>query len=222
MEKKEIAVVLVSGGMDSAVACGIANKSHALALLHVNYGQKTEKRELEAFNALADFYGTERRLVVNLDYLKKIGGSSLIDPAMDIPEGLSEQGTPSTYVPFRNAQFLSIGTSWAEAIGALALFSGTTEEDAAGYPDCRKEFYDIFNKLIDVGTREDTSIELFVPLITLKKADIIRKGIELGVPFEHTWSCYENNEEACGKCDSCLRRLRAFKEVGMKDPIKYA
>jgi 7-cyano-7-deazaguanine synthase len=221
MGKKEIAVVLVSGGMDSAVACGIANETYTLALLHVNYGQKTERRELQAFNALADFYGAERRLVANLDYFKKIGGSSLIDPHMDIPEGLSGYGTPSTYVPFRNAQFLAIGISWAEVIGARALFSGATEEDAAGYPDCRKEFYDIFKKLADAGTREETSIEVFVPLIALRKVDIIRKGVELGVPFEHTWSCYVSSVEPCGKCDSCLRRFRAFKEAGIKDPIEY-
>lgn len=222
MKEKKLAVVLVSGGMDSAVACGIAHESFRLALFHVNYGQKTEKKELEAFNALVQFYGAQEKLVTHLDYFKEIGGSSLVDPHMDIPQGLSEQGTPSTYVPFRNAQFLSIAVSWAEVIGARALFSGATEEDAAGYPDCRKEFYDIFTKLARIGTREETRIEIIVPLISLTKADIIRKGLELGVPFEHTWSCYESNELACGTCDSCLRRLRAFKEVGIKDPIPYA
>ena len=221
MRRKEIAVVLVSGGMDSAVTCGIAHQSYALALLHINYGQKTEEKELEAFHALAQFYGAEKQLVATLDYFKKIGGSSLVDPDMTVPEGLSEKGTPSTYVPFRNAQFLSIAVSWAEVIGARALFSGATEEDAAGYPDCRKEFYDIFNNLARMGTREETAIEIMVPLIALKKADIIRKGQELAIPFEHTWSCYKNNNVACGTCDSCLRRLRAFEEVGIKDPITY-
>lgn len=221
MNEKRLAVVLVSGGMDSAVACAIAHTTYVLALLHVNYTQRTEKKELEAFHSLAAFYGAEKQLVANLDYFKTIGGSSLVDRKRAVPEGLSEAGTPSTYVPFRNAQFLSIGVSWAEAIDASAVFSGATEEDAAGYPDCRKEFYHTFNKLVDIGTKQETAIEIVTPLIALKKTDIIRKGLELGVPFEHTWSCYVSNEVACGRCDSCLRRLRAFKEVGIKDPIRY-
>ncbi len=221
MNEKRRAVVLVSGGMDSAVACAIAHTTYTLALLHVNYGQRTEKRELDSFHSLAAFYGVTKRLVAHLDYFKDIGGSSLVDTGSTIPEGLSEQGTPSTYVPFRNAQFLSIGVSWAEVIGASAVFSGATEEDAAGYPDCRKAFYDSFAQLVEAGTKKETAIEICTPLIKLKKADIIRKGMELGVPFEHTWSCYVSNERACGRCDSCQRRLRAFEEVGVKDPITY-
>ena len=155
------------------------------------------------------------------DYFKEIGGSSLVDPGIPVPEGLSDEETPSTYVPFRNAQFLSIAVSWAEVIRAQAIYSGATEEDAAGYPDCRKEFYDTFNRLAEVGTKRGTRVEIIVPLISLKKADIIRRGMELGVPFEHTWSCYESNDVACGTCDSCLRRLRAFREVGIDDPIPY-
>lgn len=220
MKAKKLAVVLTSGGMDSAVACGIAHETYRLGLLHVNYGQRTEQRELEAFLALASFFGAEKQLVATLDYFENIGGSSLTDVEMPVPEGLSD-GTPSTYVPFRNAQLLSVAVSWAEVIGAQAIFSGATEEDAAGYPDCRKEFFDTFARLVDVGTREETAIEIAVPLISLGKAEIIRRGLALGVPFEHTWSCYVNNEVPCGKCDSCLRRLRAFREVGIKDPLDY-
>jgi 7-cyano-7-deazaguanine synthase len=221
MKEKKTAVVLASGGMDSAVACAIARQTHDLALLHVNYGQRTEPKELAAFHALAKFYAAEKQLVATLDYFKKIGSSSLIDVDMPVPEGLSTRGTPTTYIPFRNAQFLSIAVSWAEVIGAPAVFSGATEEDAAGYPDCRKEFFDAFAKVVDEGTKKETAIEIITPLISLRKADIIRKGMQLGVPFELTWSCYQNNDLACGKCDSCLRRLRAFSEAGIKDRIEY-
>jgi len=219
--KKETAVVLASGGMDSAVVCGIASRKYGLAMLHINYGQRTEERELKSFNALADFYGAKKTLVVNLEHLKDIGGTSLIDKNLKIPEGLSEQGIPSTYVPFRNAQFLSVAVSWAEVIGASAIFIGATEEDAAGYPDCRRVFYSVFSKLVDVGTKKETKIEIITPVIGMKKSSIIRLGVELGVPFEHTWSCYQNNDKACGKCDSCLRRIRAFKEAGVEDKIEY-
>ncbi len=220
--KKEFAVVLVSGGMDSAVVCGIASKKYKLAMLHINYGQRTEERELKSFNALTDFYKAKKILVVNLEYFKKIGGTSLIDKNLDIPEGLSEESVPSTYVPFRNAQFLSIAVSWAEVIGASAIFVGATEEDAAGYPDCRREFYSVFDKLVSVGTKKETNIEIITPVIAMKKDNIVRLGAELGVPFELTWSCYKNNDKACGKCDSCLRRIRAFKEASVKDKIEYS
>ena len=215
------AVVLVSGGMDSAVGLGIAAKEYCPAVIHINYGQKTERRELRAFNSLADFYNVKKRLVVNLEHLKKIGGTSLIDRDMEIPDGLSNGNVPSTYVPFRNAQFLTIAISWAEVIGASVLVTGTTEEDAAGYPDCRKIFYELFNKIVEVGTKDDSKIEIITPLISLKKRDIVKLGMELKVPFELTWSCYRNNEKACGRCDSCLRRLRAFKETGVEDKIEY-
>jgi 7-cyano-7-deazaguanine synthase len=215
------AVILVSGGMDSAVVCGFAKKKYTLAFLHINYGQRTEKRELISFQSLADFYKVKERLTVELYHFKTIGGSSLTDSTIEIPEGFSEEETPSTYVPFRNAQLLSVAISWAEVIGASAVFSGATEEDAAGYPDCRKEFYDVFNSLVDVGTKDETTLEVLTPLIFMKKREIVKLGHELGVPFERTWSCYKNNEVACGRCDSCLRRLRAFSEAGVKDPISY-
>jgi 7-cyano-7-deazaguanine synthase len=215
------AVILVSGGMDSAVVCGFAEKKYDLAFLHINYGQRTEKRELTSFQSLADFYKVKERLTVDLHHFKTIGGSSLTDSKIEVPKGLSEEEIPSTYVPFRNAQLLSVAISWAEVIGASAVFSGATEEDAAGYPDCRKEFYDVFNSLVDVGTKDETKIEVLTPLIFMKKGAIVKLGNELGVPFERTWSCYQNNEVACGRCDSCLRRLRAFSEAGVKDPIPY-
>jgi len=221
MKETDIAVVLVSGGMDSAVVCGIAEKKYNLAMLHINYDQKTKEKELKAFHSLADFYKAEKKLVVDFEYFKKIGDTSLINKDLKIPDGLSKGGIPSTYVPFRNAQFLSVAISWAEVIGSPAVFLGATEEDAAGYPDCRKEFYDIFNKLVDVGTKKDTIIEIITPLISMKKKDIVKLGLELGVPFEYTWSCYKNNDRACGTCDSCLRRIRAFKEARVEDRIAY-
>ena len=220
--EKEIAVVIVSGGMDSAVVCGIAEKEYNLALLHLNYGQKTEKRELKSFNSLVDFYKVKKKLVVTFEHFKKIGGTSLVDENLEIPIGLSGGDIPTTYVPFRNAQFLSIAVSWAEVIGASSIFCGATEEDAAGYPDCREEFYTVFRKLTEVGTKKETKIEILTPLINLKKSEIIKLGTELEVPFELTWSCYRNNDIACGVCDSCLRRLRAFKEAAVEDKIEYS
>jgi 7-cyano-7-deazaguanine synthase len=217
---KEIAVVLVSGGMDSAVVCGVASKDYQLAMLHINYGQRTEERELESFNGLADFYNSKKRLVVNLEYFKNIGGTSIVDKNIKVPQGISKNIVPSTYVPFRNAQFLCIAVSWAEVIGATAIYIGATEEDAAGYPDCRKEFYKVFNELVEVGTKKET-IKIVTPVIGMKKRDIVILGSKLNVPFQLTWSCYKNNEKACGKCDSCLRRIRAFREAGVEDKIEY-
>lgn len=219
---KKIAVVLVSGGMDSAVVCGVAAKDYQLAMLHINYGQRTEKCELESFNALADFYNAEKKMVVNLKYFKSIGGTSLVDKNIKVPQGISEDITPSTYVPFRNAQFLCIAVSWAEVIGATAIYIGATEEDAAGYPDCRKEFYQIFNELVEVGTKKETKIRILTPVMGMKKKDIVLLGSKLNVPFHLTWSCYKNNEKACGKCDSCVRRMRAFHQAGVEDRIEYA
>ena len=222
MERRELAVVLVSGGMDSCVVAAIANQSYELAFLHINYGQKTEKRELKAFHDIADYYNVSRRLVCNFQHLKQIGGSSLIDPDMEIPPGDQEDtGIPTTYVPFRNAHLLAVAVSWAEVIGATKIFIGAVEEDSPGYPDCRREYYRIFNQLVKVGTKPETHIEILTPLIELKKRDIVKKGMELGAPLHLSWSCYKNNDKACGRCDSCLRRLRAFQEAGFEDPIEY-
>ncbi|HID93302.1 MAG TPA: 7-cyano-7-deazaguanine synthase QueC [bacterium (Candidatus Stahlbacteria)] len=217
----QLAIVLVSGGLDSCVAAACAAQDYKLALLHVNYGQRTEERELKAFNDIADYYEVNYRLVCNLDYLKEIGGSSLVDQKLDIPTGISESGIPNTYVPFRNAQFLSIAVAWAEVIGAEKIFVGAVAEDSAGYPDCRGKFYQTFNKLIAVGTKPDTHIEIIAPLIGMKKSEIVKKAISINAPLHLTWSCYKNNDKACGVCDSCLRRLRAFKEAGIEDPIEY-
>ena len=226
---KSRAVVLVSGGMDSCVTAAIANLQHELALLHVNYGQRTEQRELKAFHALADYFHAQRRLTANITHLSAIGGSSLTDTKIDVsnadPKKLftSEKvDIPSSYVPFRNANILSVAVSWAEVIGAEKIFIGAVEEDSSGYPDCRKEFYDAFNTVIDLGTKPDTKISISTPVIHLKKSDIVMRGRELNAPFELTWSCYTNEDRACGVCDSCALRLRAFQIAGIDDPIQYA
>ncbi len=219
---EELAVVLVSGGMDSCLSAAIANERFRLAFLHVNYGQRTEAREQKAFNDVADFYRAEKRLIVSLDHLKAIGGSSLTDRNIPVPDmGSSPSGIPSTYVPFRNAHLLSIATSWAEVIGATRIFIGAVEEDSSGYPDCRETFYQAFNKVIEIGTKPETRIEIVTPLIHLKKSEIVRRGVELGAPFHLTWSCYQGSEKACGRCESCALRLKGFREAGVKDPIPY-
>ncbi len=220
--KKEIAVVLVSGGMDSCVTAAIANEQYRLAFLHVNYGQRTEARELQAFNEVADFYKAEKRLVTSIEHLKVIGGSALTDTNIPVPEaGAPQSAIPTTYVPFRNAHLLSIATSWAEVIGARKIFIGAVEEDSSGYPDCRETFYQAFNKVIEMGTKPETRVEIVTPLIHMKKGEIVKRGVDLGAPLRLTWSCYQNSEKACGRCESCALRLKGFKEAGVKDPIPY-
>jgi len=224
------AVVLLSGGMDSCVCAAIACEQHGarnVALLHASYGQRTESREARAFHEIADFYAVTRRLMVRLDHFRAIGGSALTDDRIAVPEnqlGAPESHgneIPVTYVPFRNAHFLSVGVSWAEAIGASAIYIGAVAEDSSGYPDCRPEYYRVFQDLIRAGTRPETQIEIATPVIALKKSEIVRKGTELGAPLHLTWSCYQNEQEACGVCDSCLLRLRAFSDAGVTDPISY-
>jgi len=227
--QKQQAVILVSGGMDSCVTAAIAHKSYRLAFLHVTYGQRTEQRELLAFTQIADFYKVEDRLTVNLQHLKFIGGSSLTDETMPIPEcgflqskpGSTASAIPSTYVPFRNAHLLCSATSWAEVLKATKIFIGAVEEDSSGYPDCREIFYQAFNKAIEMGTRPETHVEIVTPLIHMKKSDIVRMGVELGAPLHLTWSCYQQCEKACGKCESCVLRLKGFEGAGVKDPIPY-
>ncbi len=224
------AVVLVSGGMDSCVCAAIACKQHGaanIALLHASYGQRTESREARAFREIADFYAVTRRLMVRLDHFRAIGGSALTDDRIAVPENelgapeLHGSEIPVTYVPFRNAHFLSVGVSWAEAIGAGAIYIGAVAEDSSGYPDCRPEYYRVFQELIHAGTRAETQIAIATPVIAWKKSEIVRKGVELGAPLHLTWSCYQNEQEACGVCDSCLLRLRAFSDAGVTDPISY-
>ena len=217
------AIVLVSGGMDSCVTAGIADRENdELAFLHISYGQRTEARERKAFNDIADHYGVEDRLDVSIEYLGKIGGSSLTDASMDVTEAdLESAEIPTSYVPFRNANMLAIATSWAEVIGATSIYIGAVAEDSSGYPDCRPEFYEAFQKTIDTGTKPGTRIQIRTPIIELSKAEIVRKGIELGAPLHLTWSCYRSEDLACGTCDSCALRLRGFERAGVEDPIPY-
>jgi len=228
--KKELAIILVSGGMDSCVTAAIASQEYEMAFLHVSYGQRTQTREFQSFNAIADYYNVKNRLAVNMDYLKAIGGSSLTDENIPVAEaniesmGASEPGKteiPTSYVPFRNTHLLAIAVSWAEVIKATKVFIGAVEEDSSGYPDCRRIYYQAFNKLIQVGTKPETNIQIVTPLISMRKSEIVGRGIELQAPFHLTWSCYKNTQKACGVCDSCLLRLRGFKEAGVKDPIEY-
>ncbi len=220
--KKELAVVLVSGGLDSCVTAAIANQKYELAFMHLNYGQRTEKRELQAFNDIADFYKVNRRLAVDVSYLRQIGGSSLTDDAVTVTKAnLNSTEIPSSYVPFRNANILAIATSWAEVIGATKIFIGAVEEDASGYPDCRQNFFRALNRVIELGTKPDTHIQVITPIIALKKWEIVRLGRDLKAPLDKTWSCYQNEDRACGVCDSCALRLRGFQHAGETDPILY-
>ena len=215
-------VVLLSGGLDSTVTAAIALKTGPSALLHVNYGQRTEKRELASFNAIADRYGVEERLVADISYLKDIGGSALTDKSIGVPTtGLDSKEIPLTYVPFRNAHLLAIAVSWAEVIGAKEVYIGAVEEDSSGYPDCREEFFRSFEKTARLGTRPTAGIRIVTPLIHMRKAGIVRKGVELKAPLDLTWSCYRDETLACGECDSCRLRLRGFREAGVTDPIPY-
>jgi 7-cyano-7-deazaguanine synthase len=209
--------------MDSCVTTAMANLEYRLAMLHIAYGQRTEARELRAFHALADFYQAEHRLVCRLDHLKQIGGSSLTDPAITVERAdLERRDIPTSYVPFRNAHFLSIAVSWGEVLGASKIFIGAVAEDSSGYPDCRPEYYTAFNRVIAVGTKPETQLEIVTPVIQMRKSEIVRRGRELGVPLALTWSCYQAEDAACGVCDSCALRLRAFQEAGLEDPIPYA
>ena len=214
---------MVSGGLDSCVAAALArSEGFELAFLHVNYGQLTGNREMHAFNEIADHYQVRDRLVAKITHLSKIGGSALTDSSISVPPGdLHRQDIPISYVPFRNAHLLSIATSWAEVLRAICIYIGAVEEDSSGYPDCRQSFFDAFNAVIREGTRPETSIQIVTPLIQLNKAAIIQKGVELEAPLHLTWSCYRDEELACGKCDSCLLRLRGFRNAGVEDPVPY-
>lgn len=219
---RDLAVVCVSGGMDSAVTAAIAAEGHELAFLHGNYGQRTEGKELACFEALAAHYEARHRLVVAFPVFAAIGGSSLTDRALPVREAEPEQDRiPTSYVPFRNAHLLAAATSWGERIGARAIFVGAVWEDSSGYPDCRPEFYRAFEEAIRQGTRPETAIRIETPVIRSSKADIVRQGTALGVPFDRTWSCYQAEDLACGVCESCRLRLRGFAEAGVKDPIRY-
>ncbi|MGA7560818.1 MAG: 7-cyano-7-deazaguanine synthase QueC [Terriglobales bacterium] len=219
------AVVLLSGGMDSCVCAALATRDRQAAAVHVSYGQRTEQRERRAFESICDRLQIRDRLLVRNEALRAIGGSALTDSSIAVPEapaiGASiPVNVPVTYVPFRNAHFLAVAVSWAEVLGAEEVYIGAVEPDSSGYPDCRPEYYRAFNEVVKTGTREGT-IRVVTPLIAMRKAEIVTLGLELGAPFDLTWSCYQREDRACGVCDSCVLRLRAFREVGAEDPIPY-
>ncbi len=222
-ERSRLAVCLVSGGMDSCVTAAIAREENdELAFLHVGYGQRTEKREREAFEAIADHFNVALRLVISFEHLKLIGGSSLTDDTIPVTTpDLTTQAIPSSYVPFRNAHLLATAVSWGEVLSASAIYIGAVAEDSSGYPDCRPEFYDAFQGAVDVGTKPETRITIKTPVIAMRKSEIVRTGLEIGAPLHLTWSCYRESDRACGNCDSCALRLRAFREAGATDPILY-
>jgi 7-cyano-7-deazaguanine synthase len=220
--KNNIAVIAVSGGMDSCVTAAIANLDYKLAFAHINYAQRTEKRELKSFTEIADHYGVKDRLIINYTHLAKIGGSSLTDTNIAVSKAdLNSKEIPSSYVPFRNANILSACVSWAEVLNASAVFIGAVYEDSSGYPDCRLDFFSAFEKMVDLGTKPETKIKIVTPIINSSKAEIVKKGIELDAPLHLTWSCYQSEDDACGVCDSCALRLRGFQQAGFEDPIKY-
>jgi 7-cyano-7-deazaguanine synthase len=216
-------IIVLSGGMDSCVVTAMArHEGYDLALLHLNYGQRTEARELKAFHDIANYYNIDKRLVVDIGYLAAIGGSSLTDKSMAVEEReVDKADLPSTYVPFRNANILSIATSWAEVLGVGTIFIGAVEDDSSGYPDCTEIFYDKFNALLAVGLSKDKKIQVATPVLHMTKAEIAQKGVELGAPLHLSWSCYQGETEACGVCESCRLRLRGFEQAGLKDPIRY-
>jgi len=218
---KTRAVVLLSGGMDSSVCAALAARDHDAAALHISYGQRTEERERRAFVSICGALGIQDRLMVKNDALRLIGGSALTDTKIAVPESQAiGHDVPVTYVPFRNAHFLAVAVSWAEVLGAEKIYIGAVEQDSSGYPDCRPAYYQAFNQVIRTGTKEGR-IEIVTPLIAMRKAGIVRLGLELGAPFHLTWSCYSREDRACGVCDSCVLRLRAFQEAGAEDPIPY-
>lgn len=222
--EKTRAVVLLSGGMDSCVCAALAARRHEAAALHVSYGQRTEMREAEAFLAICDRLAIRHRLMVRNEALSAIGGSALTDDRIAVPEVDSAvaigSAVPVTYVPFRNAHFLAAAVSWAEVLGATRIYIGAVEQDSSGYPDCRPEYYRAFNQAIRAGTKQG-EIEVLTPLIAMRKWEIVRLGLELDAPFDLTWSCYSRQDRACGVCESCALRLRAFEQAGAADPIPY-
>ena len=221
MAKK--AICIISGGMDSALSAAIAREAgYEIIAVHFNYGQRTQEKELSCFRKLTEDLGTVENYEIDLDFFAQIGASALTDKSIDVPTGGVEEGVPVTYVPFRNGIFLSIAAAIGEKHQAEALYIGVVEEDSSGYPDCRESYIGAMEKAIDLGSRDETKLKIKMPLVALKKSDIVQKSLELSVPLEHTWSCYQSEEEACGICDSCRLRLRGFEQAGVKDPIPYA
>lgn len=222
VETRQRAVVLLSGGMDSCVCAALAARDYDAAAVHISYGQRTEERERTAFLGVCDRLGIRDRLLVRNEALRAIGGSALTDPNIAVPESHTiGHDVPVTYVPFRNAHFLSVAVSWAEVLAAEKIYIGAVEQDSSGYPDCRPAYYEAFNQVIRTGTK-DGKIQIVTPLIAMRKHEIVSLGLELGAPLDLTWSCYSREDRACGVCDSCVLRLRAFEQAGSKDPIPYA
>ena len=219
---KKKAVCIISGGMDSALSATIAkNEGYEIIALHFNYGQRTQQKELEAFRKIAKKLECIESYEIDLDFFKQIGASALIDNSLEVPTGGIEEGIPITYVPFRNGIFISIATAIAEKHGAEALYIGVVEEDSSGYPDCRDTYIKSMEQSINLGTKDETKLDIKMPLVHMKKSEIVSKAIELGVPLEDTWSCYKNEDRACGVCDSCRLRLNGFKVAGVRDPLEY-
>ncbi len=226
MSERPRAVVCLSGGMDSCVCATLAARDYDTYAVHFGYGQRTEARELKSAEAVARLVGVKEFLHLKIDLFRRIGGSALTDTGIAVPAAPANEAAigaevPVTYVPFRNAHFLSAAVSWAEVLGAKKVFIGAVEQDSSGYPDCRPAYYEAFNRLIEKGTK-DGNIRVVTPLIAMRKNEIVRLGVELGAPFHVSWSCYSGEQEACGVCESCVLRLRAFREAGAADPIPYA
>lgn len=224
--QRQKAVVCLSGGMDSCVCATLAARDFETYAVHFSYGQRTEARELRSAEEIARLVGVRDLLHLKIDLFRRIGGSALTDSTIGVPDAPAEEAAignevPVTYVPFRNAHFLSAAVSWAEVLGAGTIFIGAVEQDSSGYPDCRPAYYDAFNELIRQGTKEG-DIRVVTPLIRMRKNEIVRLGVELGAPFHVSWSCYSGEDVACGRCESCVLRLRAFRQAGAVDPIPYA
>jgi 7-cyano-7-deazaguanine synthase len=218
---KPRAVVLLSGGMDSSVCAALAVRDYNAAAAHISYGQRTEERERQSFLAVCKRLNISDQLMVRNEALRAIGGSALTDKGIAVPQSAAVgDGVPVTYVPFRNAHFLAVAVSWAEVLGAEKVYIGAVEPDSSGYPDCRPAYYKAYNEVVKTGTK-DGRIEVVTPLIAMRKTEIVRLGLELGAPFDLTWSCYSREDKACGVCDSCVLRLRAFQDAGAEDPIPY-
>jgi 7-cyano-7-deazaguanine synthase len=223
MTKKDMAIVLVSGGIDSCLTIAMAAKKYELAFLHLSYGQKTEKRELKSYKDLASCFKVKKRLVASVKYLKDIGGSSITDKRINVSKaGMgSKKSMPSSYVPFFNTNLFAIAVAWGEILGAGKIFIGVNKELGARYPDCTPRFFNFLGKVINEGTKPSTSISVETPLITMKKKDVVIKACQMKLPLHLTWSCYKNNDIACGECDGCFQRLKAFKAANLFDPLEY-
>ncbi len=220
MGKKSVCII--SGGMDSALAATIAkNEGYELIGVHFNYGQRTQKKELECYKKIVEDLGVEESYIIDLPFFEQIGATALIGDEHEVPTDGIKPGVPITYVPYRNGIFLSIAAAIAQKHEADALFIGVVQEDSSGYPDCRESFITAINSAINLGLREDSNLEIKTPLIHLSKEEIVKKSLELGVKLEHTWSCYKNSDRACGVCDSCRLRKKGFENLGLKDPIAY-